>query len=77
MCEVMPNITISVSEELYTTIKKHRQVRWSEVARRSMELYARKLSILDKLLKDSEMTEEDAIEIGRKIKHGVAKRHGL
>jgi predicted CopG family antitoxin len=73
----MPNITISVSEELYTTIKKHRQVRWSEVARRSMELYAKKLSLLDKLLKNSELTEEDAIEIGRKIKHGVAKRHGL
>jgi predicted CopG family antitoxin len=77
MCEVMPNITISVSEELYTTIKKHRQVRWSEVARRAMELYAKKLSLLDKFLKNSEMTEEDAIEIGRKIKHGMAKRHGL
>jgi predicted CopG family antitoxin len=73
----MPNITISVSEELYATIKRHRQVRWSEVARRSMELYAKKLSLLDKLLKNSELTEEDAIEIGRKIKHGVAKRHGL
>jgi hypothetical protein len=51
--------------------------RWSEVARRAMELYARKLSLLDKLLKNSELTEADAMEIGRKIKHGVAKRHGL
>lgn len=73
----MPNMTISVSEELYSTIKKHRQVRWSEVARRAMELYAKKLSLLDKLLKDSELTEADAIEIGKKIKHGLAKRHGL
>jgi predicted CopG family antitoxin len=70
-------MTISVSEELYSTIKKHRQVRWSEVARRAMELYAKKLSLLDKLLKDSELTEADAIEIGKKIKHGLAKRHGL
>jgi predicted CopG family antitoxin len=73
----MPNITISVSEELYTAIKKHKQVRWSEVARRAMELYAKKLTLLDKLLKNSELTDEDAIEIGRKIKHGIAKRHGL
>lgn len=73
----MPNITISVSEELYTTIKKHRQVRWSEVARRSMELYAKKLALLDKLLKDSELTDKDAVEIGRKIKHGITKRHGI
>ena len=73
----MPNITISVSEELYTTIKKHKQIRWSEVARRAMQMYAKKLAILDKLLEDSEMTDKDAIELGKKIKHGMAKRHGL
>ena len=73
----MPNITISVSEELYTTIKKHKQIRWSEVARRAMQMYAKKLVILDKVLEDSEMTEKDAIELGKKIKHGMSKRHGL
>ena len=30
---------------------------------------------MDELLKDSKLTEEDAIEIGRKIKHEVAKKH--
>jgi predicted CopG family antitoxin len=74
---LMPNITISVSEELYKTIKHHRQVRWSEVARRAMADYAKKLSILDKLTAKSELTEEDAIRIGRKIKRGMAKRHAL
>jgi predicted CopG family antitoxin len=73
----MPNVTISVSEELYKTIKKHKQIRWSEVARRAMQDYAKKLSILDNLLEKSELTEKDAIEIGQKIKHGMAKRHGL
>ncbi len=73
----MPNITISVSEELYKTIKHHRQIRWSEVARRAMANYAQKLAMLDKLTKDSELTEEDAIAIGKKVKRGIAKRHGL
>jgi predicted CopG family antitoxin len=73
----MPNITISVSEELYTAIKKHKQIRWSEVARRAMQMYAKKLAILDKLLEDSNMTDKDAIELGKRIKHGMAKRHGL
>ncbi len=73
----MPNVTISISEELYKTIKKHKQIRWSEVARRAMQEYARKLAILDRLLEKSELTEKDAIEIGQKIKQGVAKRHGL
>ena len=32
---------------------------------------------MDELLKDSELTEEDAIEIGGKIKHEIAKKHNL
>ena len=73
----MPNLTISVSERLYKTIKKHKQIRWSEVARRAMANYAQKLAMLDKLTANSELTEEDAIRIGRKIKKGIAKRHRL
>ena len=38
---------------------------------------ARKLDLMDKLLSKSELTEEDAERIGQKIKHGIAKRHGL
>jgi len=33
------------------------------------------LKKMDEMLKDSQLTEEDAIEIGRKIKHEVAKKH--
>jgi predicted CopG family antitoxin len=73
----MPNMTISIPKELYSTIKKHGQVRWSEVARRAMAEYAKKLEILDKLLEKSELTEKDAIEIGAKVKAGIAKRHGI
>ena len=73
----MPNITISVSEQLYKTIKQHKQIRWSEVARRAMEIYAQKLVMLDKLTAKSELTEEEAISIGKKIKKGIARRHGL
>jgi hypothetical protein len=32
---------------------------------------------MDEMLKDSELTEEDALEIGRKIKHEVAKIYYL
>jgi len=39
--------------------------------------YEKKLKKLDEILKDSELTEEDALEIGRKIKKGIAKRHGV
>jgi len=32
---------------------------------------------MDSLLSKSESTEKDALEIGRKIKNEIAKRHGL
>jgi predicted CopG family antitoxin len=73
----MPNLTISVSEELYETIKKYKQIRWSEVAKIAMQEYAKKLVLLDNILADSTLTETDAIALGKKIKHGMAKRHGL
>lgn len=73
----MPNMTISVSKELYTYMKKHRDIRWSAVARWAMEDYAKKLDILDELLKNSEMTIEDAIKLGAKMNKGIAKRHHL
>jgi uncharacterized protein (UPF0303 family) len=47
------------------------------VARRALWEHARKLELMDKLLAKSELTEEDAIALGRKIKLAMAKRHGL
>jgi len=38
---------------------------------------ARKLELIDDILSKSELTEEDALEIGRKIKREIAKKHGL
>ena len=70
-------MTISIPKELYSVIKKYGHIRWSEVARRAMVDYAKKLELLDKLLEKSELTEKDAIEIGEKVKSGIAKRHGL
>ena len=58
-------------------MKKHNQIKWSEVARQALWDQARKMELMDKLLSKSKLTEEDAERIGHKIKHGIAKRHGL
>ena len=71
----VPNMTIAVSQELYEIIKKHKEIKWSEIARQAIWEYARKLELLDELLKDSTITDEDVIEIGRNIKQGIARRH--
>jgi len=73
----MTNMTLAISEDLHDIMKRHKEVKWSEVARQALWAKARKMEIMDKILAKSELTEKDAEEIGHKIKREIAKRHGL
>ena len=73
----MVNVTLAVPEELHNIMKEHNEIKWSEVARRAMWEQAQKLELMDKILMKSKLTEAEAIEIGKKIKKEIAKRHGL
>lgn len=73
----MGNMTLAVPEDLHKIMDRHKDVKWTEVARQAMWEKARKLELMDKLLAKSKLTEKDAEKIGHKIKHGIAKRHGL
>lgn len=73
----MTNMTLAVPDELKAVMKRHKEIKWSEVARQALVEKAEELEIMDKLVSKSKLTEKDVIEIGRKIKEGMAKRHGL
>lgn len=73
----MTNMTLAVPEDLYRIMEKHKEIKWSEVARQAIWDKARKMEIMDKILSKSQLTEKDALEIGRKVKEGIAKQHGL
>ena len=73
----MTNTTLAVPEDLHEIMRKHNEIKWSEIARQALWDHARKLELMDKLLAKSKLTEEDAERIGHKIKQGIAKRHGL
>ena len=73
----MTNMTLAVPEDLHAIMRRHKHIKWSEVARDALWNEARKLELMDRLLSKSTLTEKDALEIGRKINEGVAKRHGL
>ncbi len=73
----MTNMTLAVPDQLMVVMKKHKEIKWSEVAREALAKKASELELMDKILANSKLTEKDAIEIGRKIKEGIAKRHGL
>ncbi|MDE1825694.1 MAG: hypothetical protein KGH61_01370 [Candidatus Micrarchaeota archaeon] len=70
----MPNITLTVSKEMYRDMKKHRELKWSDIARQAFQKRLYEIKLMDKLLSNSEMTEDDAEIIGHKIKKELWKR---
>jgi hypothetical protein len=70
----MPNITLSLPSELHKFVKKHNEINWSEIARRAISAQAKKIKLMERLVKDSEFTEEDVDEIDGKIKEDLLKR---
>ena len=73
----MTNMTFAVPEDLYEIMKKHTEIKWSEIARKALWDHAKRLEIMDKLLSKSKLSEDDVLKIAHKIKKGIAQRHGL
>jgi len=71
----MANMTLAISDDVYEIVKSHKEVRWSEIARRAIEDYAKKLALLDALLEKSELTEEDITELDEKVKKGIYEHY--
>ena len=70
----MPNMTLSIPDELHNIVKKHTEIKWSEIARRAMWMQAKKLQLMDSLVSKSAFTEKDVEELDHKIKAGLLKR---
>lgn len=70
----MGNMTLAVSDELQEKMSKHKEIRWSNIARETFEERIKELELMDKILKDSKLTEADAEEIGNKVKAEIRKR---
>jgi hypothetical protein len=62
----MGNITLSLPENLLRRMKKYREIKWSEVARQKIIEYLDALDIMDRL---SDLSEEDAINLGINLHH--------
>lgn len=71
----MVNVTLAVPEELHRIMRKHPEIKWSEVARQALWEYARKLELLDKIAGKSKLSEEDALELGEVVKKGISDRY--
>lgn len=71
----MVSVTLSVPEEMREKMDEHPEINWSEVARQSIDRKLRELEFLEEFKKHSELTEEDAVELGRKLKQDIAEHY--
>jgi hypothetical protein len=71
----MPNMTLSLPEDVYRIVKAHNEVRWSEIARRAIEDYAKKIALMNAMTHESELSEEDIIALDHKVKAGIQKHY--
>jgi|TARA_Y100000310_G_scaffold338992_1_gene430251 predicted CopG family antitoxin len=70
----MANMTLSIPDNLYEKMKTHKELKWSEIARQTFERKINEVELLDKMLKNSKLTEANVEEIGNKIKAEIRKR---
>ncbi len=71
----MTNMTLAIPQDLVEVMKKHKEIKWSEVARQALLEKAEELRLMDQIAAKSRLTDREAIEIGRKINASLAKRH--
>jgi len=67
----MPNLTLSIPEELKQEMEQLPETNWSALVRKFLaERVKRELLLkkLDKMLENSELTEEDCLKLGDKVK---------
>ena len=73
----MASIMASLPDSLKADIEHFSWVNWSEVAREEFIKKIKRLDALErfeKLLENSEFTEEDALKLSRKVKEGRFKQ---
>ncbi|MEK6853045.1 MAG: hypothetical protein AABX59_04145 [Nanoarchaeota archaeon] len=64
----MPNMTLSIPEELHKRMKRHNEIKWSSLVRNIIKERLEDLERAERIASKSKFTESDAFEISEKIK---------
>ena len=70
----MVSMTLSMPVELKQEMDTHPEMNWSEIARQAIRERLVLLKKMDELLTKSKLTQQDAIELGKKVNRAVAKK---
>lgn len=71
----MVSITLSVPEEMKHEMDSFQDINWSAVARQAIKNKLLMLEKFKEFAKDSTLTEEEALELGRRVSEKAMKKH--
>jgi hypothetical protein len=69
------NVTFAVPEELHEIMRRHPEIKWSEIARKAMWKYAQKLELMERITSESRLSEKDVLELDKKVKAGLRRKY--
>lgn len=72
----MVNITLSIPEDLHKKMKKHSEIRWSEVVRSAIKERMEDLELMDAIAGRSVLREDQAEYLADKVKKRAAAKYG-
>jgi predicted unusual protein kinase regulating ubiquinone biosynthesis (AarF/ABC1/UbiB family) len=70
----MANITLSIPEELHEKMKKHSEIRWSEVVRKALSDKVSDLEYMEGIASSSRLTLREANEFADRISASAAEK---
>ncbi len=71
----MVSVTLSVPEDIKKEMEKFPEINWSAIARAAIQRRLLLLKKFKEFSKDSQLTEEDTIRLGREVNKAVVKRY--
>ncbi len=69
----MENLTLAIPSDLKKRMKRHSEIRWSEVVRKSITQKIEMLETMEKIANKSKLTQKEVDEISKKIKSETFK----
>ncbi len=68
-------MTLAIPKELKDQMDQFPEINWSEVARIAIRDKIADLNILKEFTSKSELTDDDALELGRKVNKALSRRY--
>jgi len=69
------NVTFAVPNELHEIMRRHPEIKWSEIARKAIWEYAERLDLMERIVSKSQLSEKDVLELEKKVKAGVRRKY--